>query len=286
MGAPKSEPLRRHSSQSLYVQLANHLERDILAGRYGPLARLPSELELVARFCVSRITVRQAIRQLVEKRLVEVKQGKGVFAIGPRVQHGLDNLTGFYDLLVEQGHNPKTRLLAFGPASASERAGTVFEAGPAPILLKRLYVLHGKPFALMHGYLLPDAQRITRAQASTHTTYRILSQLLGVQVARADIGIRAREAPKDVGALLKLPRGQHVLVMERTSLTAAGLAVEHSFFYIVPDTYEFRLRVRGPLQIAGSIQQLGQNLPKKARNSGDRRVRRSAPAARAGAGVP
>ncbi len=253
-------PLRRDSSQALYVQLADQLEREILARRHAPFARLPSEQQLMAMHGVSRVTVRQAIGQLAKKRLVEVKQGKGVFVVGPVVQHGLDNLTGFYDSLIEQGHRPSTRLLAFGNATAADCVGTVFEQaeGGTAVALKRLYLLRGKPFAVAHGLLPPYAARITRAQANTHTIYQILRDLLGVDVARADIGIRAREVPRATRALLRLRSGQPVLVMERMSTTATGEPVEHSFFYIVPETYEFRLSVRGPLQISSAIKQYAQ----------------------------
>ena len=252
--------LRRDSLQSLYVQLADHLEREILAGRHAPFARLPSEQQLMAMHRVSRITVRQAIGQLAKKRLVEAKQGKGVFVVGPVVQHGLDSLTGFYDSLVDQGHRPSTRLLSFGPATAAEMRATAFEGAkdPKAVALKRLYLLRGKPFAVAHGLLAPYAARITRAQASTHTIYQILRDLLGVEIAGADIGIRAREVPKSARAFLRLRSGQPVLVMERMSTSEGGEPAEHSFFYIVPETYEFRLSVRGPLQISSAIKEYAQ----------------------------
>ena len=251
--------LRRESLQALYMQLAEHLEREIVAGRHPPLARLPSEQQLMAMHEVSRVTVRQAIGQLVSKKLVEVKQGKGVFVVGPVVQHGLDSLTGFYDSLIEQGHRPTTRLLSFGPAGAAERSATVFEdaANGVPMSLSRLYLLRGKPFAVAHGLLPPYAARVTRAQANTHTIYGILRDLLGVEVARADIGIRARAVPQWIREPLKLRSGQPVLVMERVSRAPSGEPVEHSFFYIVPETYEFRLGVRGPLQISSAIKEYG-----------------------------
>jgi len=69
----------------------------------------------------------------------------------------------------------------------------------------------------------------------------------------ADIGIRARAVGKRIGALLKLAPGRPVLVMERASIGRSRV-VEHSRFYIVPETYEFRLNVSGPLQITSGIQ--------------------------------
>ena len=49
---------------SLYHQLATILREQILSGQYSPNDQLPTETELVAEYGVSRITVRQALRNL------------------------------------------------------------------------------------------------------------------------------------------------------------------------------------------------------------------------------
>lgn len=257
--SPTLDPgLRRDALQALYVQLADALERDIAAGAYAHTGKLPSEQALMARFAVSRITVRQAIGILVRKRLVEVKQGKGTFVASPVVQHGLDNLTGFYDSLVQQGLAPRTRLLDFRVATTADRTATVFAEGGVPaVTLRRLYLLNGRPFAVVDGLLAAAAGALTRAQVETHTIYRLLRDVLGEEVSRAEIGIRARRAGSVVGRLLKLAPGRPVLIMQRVSLGRAGDPIEHSFFHIVPETYEFRLNVSGPLQITSSLQALG-----------------------------
>ncbi|MEP7206656.1 MAG: GntR family transcriptional regulator [Casimicrobiaceae bacterium] len=250
--------LRRDALQALYVQLAALLERDIAGGTYAPADKLPSEQALMARFGVSRITVRQAIGLLVRKRLIEVKQGKGTFVASPVVRHGLDKLTGFYDSLVLQGLAPRTKLLEFGVATAADRAATTFADGGDPaVALRRLYSLNGRPFAVVDGLLAAGAGDLTRAQVETHTIYRLLRDVLGEEVIRAEIGIRARRVGSVVGRLLKLAPGRPVLIMQRISLGRSGKPIEHSFFHIVPETYEFRLNVSGPLQITSSLQAFG-----------------------------
>ena len=119
--------LRRDRLESLYVQLAEALEREIAAGCYSAFDRLPSEQALMAKHGVSRVTVRQAIALLQRKGLIEVKQGKGTFVAGAVVRHGLDNLTGFYDSLIAQGLRPSTQLLEFRNATPPDRASTLFE---------------------------------------------------------------------------------------------------------------------------------------------------------------
>jgi GntR family transcriptional repressor for pyruvate dehydrogenase complex len=59
--------------------LAAALEASILAGQIAPGTRLPSEREMAERHGVSRPAVREAIRGLVERDLIEVVPGRGAF---------------------------------------------------------------------------------------------------------------------------------------------------------------------------------------------------------------
>lgn len=59
-----------HSPLPLYVQIRDDLRRKILEGSYVIHERLPSENELMNAFGVSRITIRQALRDLHNEGLV------------------------------------------------------------------------------------------------------------------------------------------------------------------------------------------------------------------------
>ncbi len=63
----------------LYCQIKAQLEGTIDSGELPPGARMPSELELAARYQVSRTTARQALQKLCEDGLVTRIQGKGTF---------------------------------------------------------------------------------------------------------------------------------------------------------------------------------------------------------------
>jgi DNA-binding FadR family transcriptional regulator len=59
------------------------LERQILSGRLPAGARLPSEGELCEILAVSRSVIRDAIRMLVGRGLVTVRQGRGMSVAAP-----------------------------------------------------------------------------------------------------------------------------------------------------------------------------------------------------------
>lgn len=66
-------------SERLYERIVDQIERRILAGDLKIGDQLPAERELAEQFAVSRTAVREAIKTLREKGLVEIRLGRGTF---------------------------------------------------------------------------------------------------------------------------------------------------------------------------------------------------------------
>ena len=63
----------------LYEQIVQQIEDSIVKGSLKPGDQLPAERELAQRFGVSRTAVREAVKALREKGLVEAYSGRGTF---------------------------------------------------------------------------------------------------------------------------------------------------------------------------------------------------------------
>ncbi len=66
-------------SERLYSKIVDQIQRKILAGELKVGDHLPPERELAEQFQVSRTAVREAVKALSEKGLVQVFPGKGTF---------------------------------------------------------------------------------------------------------------------------------------------------------------------------------------------------------------
>ena len=66
-------------SSRLYEQIVQQIEDSILNGTLKAGDQLPSERELALKFGVSRTAVREAVKSLHEKGLVEAYSGRGTF---------------------------------------------------------------------------------------------------------------------------------------------------------------------------------------------------------------
>lgn len=67
----------RSARTPAFRQIAEDIEADIAAGKYGPDDRLPSIITLVQTYDVNRHTAHKALRHLVAKGLIEVEPGVG-----------------------------------------------------------------------------------------------------------------------------------------------------------------------------------------------------------------
>lgn len=72
------------------VEIANELERDVLAGRLA-VGELVNEVVLAERFGVSRTPIREALLTLASSGLVRLEPGRGAVVVGVSLQQVFDS---------------------------------------------------------------------------------------------------------------------------------------------------------------------------------------------------
>ncbi|WP_230177428.1 GntR family transcriptional regulator [Aquabacterium sp. CECT 9606] len=234
-------PLSRENATSLYEQIATRLMEEMEAGLYEPTGRLPSEAEIGDRFGVSRVTVRLALDKLVQEGAVVRKQGKGSYAAGRQVRHGLDTLRSFHESLKLQGLQATMQLLDKRVVVLPEEVRQRFAPAVKGLLLQRLHLVDGEPVALGESYLPYKLHTYDWSEVERRPAYSLLQDKMGEGPTRADIAIRAQAADERMATALKIPVGEALLVMRRTSYFGSGACCDHSHFYVRPERYEFVL---------------------------------------------
>lgn len=134
-----------------HVQVREHV-RSLVAGA-APGTAAPSERELVQRFGVARMTVRQALDALVAEGLLERIPGRGTFVARPRPPR--TRVTGFTEVMRRRGVLVESQTLLArreqaGPGVA--RALNLTEGDPV-IHWRRLRRGDGVPVCVEDAYL-------------------------------------------------------------------------------------------------------------------------------------
>jgi GntR family transcriptional regulator len=232
--------LSRSSPEPLYRQLASHLESEIGSGRLKPGDRLEPEGSLTRRFQVSRITLRQAVAELVRKQLLVRKQGKGTFVTPPAVQHDLRRSHGLLGSLFSQAKDASARLLRYELSIPPvEIAALLNLASDQPALaLDRLYLIGRRPVALAQAWLVPKVARLSRGTAKLVSTEDMMRQV-GIVIASSQVRMRAEAAGAMVGRSLKISPRAPVLVLRRRSVGDDAHVKEVGRVWFCSDAYEF-----------------------------------------------
>lgn len=84
--------LKKATTLSLPDRLSVDLERLILDGQLAPGDRLPPERELAEQLGVSRVSIREALRELENRGLIDRRPGRGTIVLSPGEQSPMADL--------------------------------------------------------------------------------------------------------------------------------------------------------------------------------------------------
>jgi DNA-binding GntR family transcriptional regulator len=236
--------IKRKSSVPMYQQISKFLKQQIIEGVYSEGTKIPTEIELMEQFDVSRTTVRLAIKEIMNENLVEAKPGKGTFVLKGKVYHHLEGFKGLYETLLEAGISPETELLDFRKEEASPDICQALKLKNKTKVLKvlRLYHVDGHPIALaqisLHSTL---SDLITLEEARNHPIYQLFAEKTGFKVKQAHFEIFAENASSKVAEALQIKENDAVLGAERILYTEQGKPVEHTLLWFRSDAYRFTL---------------------------------------------
>ena len=79
--------------ERLYQEIVDQIQQQILSGALKPGDQIPAERDLADRFGVSRTAVREAIKSLTEKGLIEVFVGRGTFVTNLSPDRVVESMT-------------------------------------------------------------------------------------------------------------------------------------------------------------------------------------------------
>jgi GntR family transcriptional regulator len=236
--------LRRDAPVPLYHQVKTALRREIEDGRWAPGEQLPTEDELIARFHVSKITVRQALRQLSELGYIRRKQGRGTFVLPPPLEEGPRELTSFTGELRGHGLRAKSDVLEqdVTPASTEVAHCLHLRTGDPVFQLRRLRLANDEPMGLQTAYLpmrlVPGIDEVSFVDTSL---YEVLASRYGLHPASARETHRAVLVSREEAGLLRIAPGSPALAAERLTRLADGSPLEYVQSVMRGDKYKIVL---------------------------------------------
>ena len=205
----------------IYFQIKQTIRGWIVNRQYNPGEKIPSETELMVQFKVSRMTVRQAISQLVQEGLLISRRGEGTFvSTDERLINSFNaELRGFLDNIFARNLNLETRSATVTLMAAPKLIKQKLELNNDEcnvIQIKRNRFLHGKNFNFAINYIPVDiGERIVESELYKKPLSQILVGDLGVSFAESVQTIEASFADQEVAEALAVASGSPILFIER-----------------------------------------------------------------------
>src|SRR5258708_15920950 len=230
----------------LYESVESALAAGIADGTMPPETQLPPEEGLVDRFKVSRMTVRKAIQNLVERGLVEVRRGKGTFVVQPKITQELTELTGFVEDMQALGRTPTARLLDKRIVAADEAVAhhLALPPGAMVVRIQRVRLADGVAMSFDETYLPREiGEKVADNDLEAEPVFALLEDKYDTPLVEAEYKLEAAAADPVAAQALQVPAGSPILLIERTSYTAANRPVDYERLHYRADLIHFVTRL-------------------------------------------
>jgi GntR family transcriptional regulator len=230
----------------LYGKVEEVLASEIARGVHQPGDQLPSEDELLARFGVSRITVRRAVQNLIQRGILEIRRGRGTFVLAPKVSQELTKLTGFVEDMDTHGRKASARVVSQGVVAASARVAEHLgiSRGTRVMRIERVRLADSVPMSFDETYLPLDVGReIVRNDLRVRPIFTLLEERYGIPLSEAEYSLEAAAAPRHIADALGVPEGAPIFRIERTSFTGGGKPIDYEILSYRGDLIRFVTRL-------------------------------------------
>lgn len=234
--------------QPLYRQIKALITQSLVTGEWRPGEPIPSEIELAGRYSVSQGTVRKAVSELAEERVLVRQQGKGTF-----VASHAEERSQFPFLSINPDAEPMRDLTAeLLDLQRVRDAGSARTLGMSPsagiFVLKRILKINDRP-ACYEEIRLPAARfkGLTAGVVEQHECmlYSMYEARFGVRMLQAEERVKAVAAPREVAAALQRAPGTPMLHIERVAFTYGREPSELRRCYCDSQEHHYRNAITG-----------------------------------------
>lgn len=230
-------PLYKQIKHKLYELISQHEDHN---------TPFFSDDDLVKIFGVNRLTVRQAVQELVNEGLLYRVRGVGTFVSSPKVQFEPAYLASFTEQCTRQGHKVTTsvrRVEAMIPPNFIKETLKLPQEQEV-LYLERLRYVDEIPVVLDQIYLpVIVKDSLSKEDYQNLTVSRMVFKSMGIKLAYAVTDIEAVVADKKKAKLFNLEVGDPLLSRGITMFTAEEEPLTYGIALNRADMFKYTLKV-------------------------------------------
>jgi GntR family transcriptional regulator len=238
--------INKNSVVPIYYQLKEYIKDQIDSENLNVGEMIPSERELAEEFEINRMTVRQAVNELVNEGHLRRQRGVGTFVSKSKINQGLSRLSNFTTDMMNKGMKPGAKLLSMEviPAPKKIAAKLQIPEGEQVVELFRLRIADGEPMALERSYLpYSKVSPIMNEDMEKQSLYKVLEEKCQLKLLRALQTIEISYSNPTDAHYLEIGPDSPVLLIERVTFLEDDQPIECVSSIYRSDRYKFSIEM-------------------------------------------
>jgi GntR family transcriptional regulator len=198
-----------------YYQLYENIVESIEKKMLSEGDRLFGEIQLCEKYGVSRITVRQALKELEVNGYIVRERGKGTFIRKKIETHSLQKVSSIVDELRSEGVETLNKILENKVIIPDKKISKILELeGDAKVLfVKRIIFAYGAPLYMTKAYLPYDLTGIIKKSILTENSFtNIITKILKIKLTHSKRVLEPAIPDEDTAGLLNLESSSKKIV--------------------------------------------------------------------------
>jgi GntR family transcriptional regulator len=207
--------------------------------------RLPSENELAKTLRVSRVTLRESIRQLREDGFIYSRRGSGTYVSGnvKQIAGTLDVNNGLTRTITEAGFKPGVADYQTDLIHASQYLADKLRVkkGCRIVLLKRVRTANDKPVVFSQDYLSPRVATVFLSIDKQIISLFEMIEQSGITIGNSFAELSPESCTKELAQKLSYKAGGPILALKQVLVDHKGSPLFYGEDYFRPDCFVFSI---------------------------------------------
>ena len=237
--------IKKNSPVPIYFQIEQYIRERIDNKELKPGEMIPSEREFAEKYQISRMTVRQAINNLVNEGYLQRERGKGTFVAVKKFEKNVRGLTSFSEDMRSRGLEPATQVLDFTVIEADQLIASKLqvEEGSKVYQIERLRLANQQPIAFEVFYMSEDLVPGLTKEVAVHSIYRYVEDEIGLHITSGVQELEATTAHKREASALGIKTGAPVLYIQQITHLESQQPLEFVKSYYRADRYKYKVEM-------------------------------------------
>lgn len=219
--------------QPQYLLIKAQLQARIQSGALKSGDKLPSERELCAIFNTTRVTIRESLAQLESSGAIYRSERRGWFVTPERLWLDPTQNTNFHKLCLEQGRQPKTKLLEGKVVTVPVDAMTPLQLQPFEqiYLLTRLRYADDRPVCYSENHCLPARVPELLSHDLNGSLTEVYEQQYDLIYTSMHLSFYPTAMPPQAACALGVAVGRPALLLQRLNYDQHGRILDYDVEY-------------------------------------------------------